>query len=65
MKRADELIAHVYEKSTHHQVNANAGEEDNHQKLGEYRAEDFIKPFSWHVSIFNLRLTLITIFPAP
>jgi hypothetical protein len=49
MKWADELVAKVNEKSTHHQVNANAGEDDNHQQFGEYRSEDFIKPFDWHV----------------
>jgi hypothetical protein len=53
MKRADELIAKVYEKSTHHQVDANAGQNDHHQKLGENRAEKFFKPLGWHVYVDN------------
>jgi hypothetical protein len=39
----------VPEKSGHHQVDANTGEDNHHQKLGKYRSEDFIKPFGWHV----------------
>ena len=49
MKRFDKQVAEVQEKSAHHQVNANAGEDDNHQKLGEYRTYDFVKKINPHV----------------
>jgi hypothetical protein len=48
MKRADELVAKVNEKSTYHQVNANAGEDDHHQELGEYRTYDSVKKINPH-----------------
>jgi hypothetical protein len=35
MKRAASQITIVPEKSAHNQINANTGEDDNHQKLGE------------------------------
>ena len=48
MKRADKLVAKVHEKSTHHQVDADAREDDNHQKLGEYRTYDSVKKINPH-----------------
>jgi hypothetical protein len=48
MKRTDKLVAKVNEKSTHHQVDANAGQENHHQQLGEYRTYDSAKKINPH-----------------
>jgi hypothetical protein len=48
MKRADEGVAKVHEKSAHHQVNANACKDDNHQKFGKYRPNNSVEKINPH-----------------
>ena len=48
LKGAAELVAQLYEKSAHYQVNANARKDNNHQKLGEYRTYDSVKKINPH-----------------